>query len=209
MSKLNEFITGLKTLLAEHTPAPPREYKFMKDGVTKEGVKVFTEAEDWAEGVEVFVEVEGQVQAAPNGKHILEDGTTIEVTDGKVVTVTKVEAENEMEQVIEQATAALSAAIKDKNDFATQLTAKSAEITKLSADHANAIAAKDAEIVALKAQVTTLSAQVKSVQDTPAPAAPAQKVDDKGRPATWAKMSTAERIAYNLENINIKPASIN
>jgi hypothetical protein len=198
-----QLLKQIKTLLSSDVP---RVFKFMAEGKTSEGVIVRTEADDWAEGVEVFVEVDGQVQVAPNGTHTLEDGTVLEVADGKVVTVTKVQVDEEMGKVLEQAQTALAKLSKDKEDFAKLATDKAAELVALSESHQIALSAKDAEIVALKAQITTLSAQVKSVQDGGGQAAPAkvEKTDAKGRPEGWAKMSTADRIQYNMDNISLQ-----
>ena len=49
--KVAEFVQSLLVKMG----AASRSYKFMKEGVTVDGVKVFTEADDFAEDVEVFV----------------------------------------------------------------------------------------------------------------------------------------------------------
>jgi len=185
----------IKTLLSSDVP---RTYKFAAEGKTSEGVIVRTEADNWAEGVEVFVEVDGQVQVAPNGTHTLEDGTVLEVADGKVVTVTKVDVDEEMGKVLEQAQTALAKLSKDKEDFAKLAIDKAAELVALSESHQVALSAKDAEIVALKAQITTLSAQVKSVQDGGGQRNEQPKAPEK--PLT--RMSTAERVRHMIDTVN-------
>jgi len=176
---------------------PPREYKFMAEGKTSEGVIVRTEADDWAEGVEVFVEVDGQVQVAPDGTHTLEDGTILEVLEGKVTSVTKVEVDEEMGKVLEQAQTALAKLSKDKEDFAKLALDKTAELVALSESHQVALSAKDAEIVQLKAQITTLSAQVKSVQDG---GGKNESLKAPEKPLT--RMSTAERVRHMIDTVN-------
>ena len=199
-SKVAEFVKSCLIKLG----AASRSFKFMKEGVTVDGVKVFTEADDWGNDVEVFVEVEGQVQPAPDGDHTLEDGTKLTVSGGKITAIEKVEAAAAEPELSDEAKAqietALSAIAKDRDKYAAELTAKNDAIAKLSAD----LNSRDKEITDLKAQVLTLSKQIGSVQDAPASgkAAPAD-VDANGRPKGWAKMTSAERYSWNKENLTL------
>jgi len=203
-NKADKIAEAAKRILAKLSGEPSTvTVKFMKEGTTSEGVKIMTEADDWSEGVEVFVEIDGVVSPAPDGEHTVGD-VKITVAEGKITGVAAVEEEvsAEVEAAIE---AALSAVVKDRDKYAAELTAKNDAITKLAAE----LAAKDSEITNLKAQVTTLSKQIGSVQDAPsrnvAPvAAPAEQLDAKGRPQNWAKLNTAERIKWNRENLTIK-----
>jgi len=183
-----DFLEKLRNLVQKHSVEPGKTYKFMKESVTDKGVKIFTEADEFAEGVEVFVDIEGVISAAPEGPHTLEDGTIIEVVSGLIDSITKQEEEEE----VAAATAALDAALSKMKLSNTKL---SAENAKLSADHAVIIAAKTAEITKLKSENVILSAQVKSVQDTAD-----KKADVSTRPATWHKMSVSQRSAWFMEN---------
>jgi len=212
MSTKSKLIEGLKTLLSEFNPA--RKYSFMKEGVTSEGVKIITEAPDFTEGVEVFVEVEGVVQAAPNGTHTLEDGTVIEVAEGKIVTVTKVEAaaDTDLESLKTEIETTLRAVDKDRKEFATQLSAANAELVKLKADQANAITEKDKEITNLKAEIVTLKSQVKSVQDGNQKQDKSEKeikLREDGKPEAWKTFDDAQRRQWYTENLNLKSKTVN
>jgi hypothetical protein len=202
--KVAEFVQSLLVKMG----AASRSYKFMKEGVTVDGVKVFTEADDFAEDVEVFVEIDGAVSPAPDGDHTLEDGTKITVSGGKITAIEKVEEAPVEAELSDEAKAqietALSAIAKDRDKYAAELTAKNDAISKLSAD----LTSRDKQITDLKAQVLTLSKQIGSVQDAPASAkTKAADTDDNGRPKSWAKMNSAERYAWNKENLtlNSKP----
>lgn len=206
MTKSEKIAEAAKRILAKLSgEAAPRTYKFMKEGVTADGVKVFTEADDFVQGAEVFVEIDGVVTPAPDGEHAIE-GVTIVVKDGKiesVVTATEeVEAtEAELEAVIE---AALSGVVADRDKYAAELTAKNDAIARMAAE----MAAKENEITNLKAQVTTLSKQIGSVQDSGSPkaAAPAPtnpKLDANGRPANWGKLTSVERFNWNKDNLTL------
>lgn len=212
MSK-SKLIQDLKTLLSGY--APPKQYNFMAEGVTKEGVKVITEAPEFTEGVEVFVEIDGVVQAAPNGQHELEDGTVIEVAEGKIVTITKAEVtdDTDLETLKTEIETTLKAVDKDRQDFATQLSAANAELVALQAEKAEAIKTRDAEIVNLKAEVTTLKSQVKSVRDgggqSAEPAKETVKLREDGKPLNWSKMNDKQRFDWNIENLNFKQNTVN
>ena len=204
-NKADKIAEAAKRILAKLSGEPSTvTVKFIKEGTTAEGVKIMTEADDWSEGVEVFVEIDGVVSPAPDGEHVVGD-VKITVAEGKITAVSAIEEEvsEEVEAAIE---AALSAVVKDRDKYAAELTAKNDAITRMAAE----LAAKDSEITNLKAQVVTLSKQIGSVQDAPAHrntapvAAPAEQLDAKGRPQNWAKLNTAERIKWNRENLTIK-----
>lgn len=209
MTKADKIAEAAKRILAKLSGEAPKSYKFMKEGVTTDGVKVFTEADDFIEGAEVFVEVDGVVSPAPDGEHTIE-GIKIVVKDGKIESVATVTEEvaaaestdAELEAVIE---AALSSVVADRDKYAAELTAKNDAIARIAAE----LSAKESEITNLKAQVTTLSKQIGSVQDsgvakaaTSAPSAP--KLDANGRPANWGKLTNSERFAWNKENLTLK-----
>jgi len=51
----------------------------LAEGVTEEGVRVYSEDESWTVGSEVFVEVDGERVLAPIGEHVLADGSVLVV----------------------------------------------------------------------------------------------------------------------------------
>ena len=51
----------------------------MADGVLTDGTRIATPADEWAEGVEIFVEVEGEMTPLAPGEYTLEDGTVLVV----------------------------------------------------------------------------------------------------------------------------------
>lgn len=67
---------------------------------TDKGTLTYTE-EEIAVGVEVFVEVEGEVTPAEDGEYTTEDGKTIVVVDGKVESITETPSEEADETEME------------------------------------------------------------------------------------------------------------
>lgn len=200
--KLKEFNEKFQKLLVKlGIEQAPRTYKFAKDAVTKEGVKIVTESDDWANGVEVFVEVDGVIQPAPDGDHTLEDGTVITVSGGKITEIKAVEAD--MSDVTEQVEQALSKLKSDSDKFAAELSKQVSLAATEKASYEAELSAKDSEITQLQAQVQTLSEQVRSIQDggsnpaqsNPKPTAKATN----GKPEGWAKMSAKERFDALME----------
>lgn len=163
--------------------------KLMAEGKLEDGTIVATPADAFAEGVEVFVVVEGQEPVpAPDGEHTLESGEVITVKEGKIVSImaksSEKEEETEMENVLkplvdriaalEEANQTQAADLKKATDEATslrkQLADTKGELAKLSKS-------KGTESV-IKTQGASKNEQ-KAVE----------KVD-------LSKMSTTERVAY-------------
>lgn len=63
---------------------------------TETGVEVKTDSEMFEVGSEVYIEVEGEKQPAPNGTHTLDNGMIIEVLDGKITSIEEVMTEEEI-----------------------------------------------------------------------------------------------------------------
>lgn len=108
------------------------------------------------EGVEVFIEKEGEIVPAEDGEYVAEDGKIIVVAEGKVAEVK--EAVEKMEE---------ETPVEEPNQEVEDLKAKVAELEAI-------IAEKDAEIEALKGELetkeealTTAQSQLKMSVETP------------------------------------------
>lgn len=120
----------LKSKFSEDEQEEPAKFA---TAVTADGIAVFYEGE-LAEGVALFVEVEGVQVPAPEGDHqlTLEDGSVKVVTvdaNGIITSVADVEAEEEM-SVEEQVAELMAKTIKDMDARFTALEAKLETITK-------------------------------------------------------------------------------
>lgn len=63
----------------EPKDAEKKPLNMMADGVLTDGTRIATPADEWAEGVEIFVEVEGEMTPLAPGEYTLEDGTVLVV----------------------------------------------------------------------------------------------------------------------------------
>ena len=210
IEKLKTIGNKLQSLLAKFSTETPRVFKFMKEAVTKEGVKVVTEADEFANGVDVFVEIDGVVQPAPDGDHTFEDGTVITVVDGKITEIKAFEEEADVTAAVEQA---LSKLKSDSDKYAAELSKQVKLASDQKASYEAKLSAKDSEIVQLQAQVQTLSEQVRSIQDGGAQPAqanlkPTTKLSN-GKPAGWEKMTERERFYALMEEKFVTPTTKN
>lgn len=83
-------------------PAEKKPLNMMAEGVLTDGTRVATPADEWAEGVEIFVEVEGEMTPLAPGEYTLEDGTVLVVEQEGVLNEIK-PAEQPAEEPVEAA----------------------------------------------------------------------------------------------------------
>lgn len=114
------------------------------------------------EGVEVFIEKEGEIVPAEDGEYVAEDGKIIVVAEGKVAEVKEAVVEDPAVEKMEEETP-----VEEPNQEVEDLKAKVAELEAI-------IAEKDAEIEALKGELetkeealTTAQSQLKMSVETP------------------------------------------
>ena len=74
---LGKYGVDAKTLFAE-------EVKAMAQATLDNGTMVMTDADEWAVGVAIFIEEEGERIPLPDGEYTLEDGTQVTVEGGSV-----------------------------------------------------------------------------------------------------------------------------
>jgi hypothetical protein len=168
-AKLNAH--GLK-LSAEEVADQAEAMKFMAEAALEDGTIVYTPAESWSEGVEIFVkDADGNMVAVPDGDIKTADGSIISVQGGRVTAIAPAEVESEQpmeeaacepvkqEQAVETFTKSdVEAMIAEAlNGFAAQLSAKNEEVKSL-----------QAEVTAIKEAHTALSKQAaaQSVKQT-------------------------------------------
>jgi len=137
---LNASEQNTETITAEEA------VKFMVEGKLKDGTMIYSDAEEWVPGVNIYILNEEEEKiAVPTGEYELEDGTIVAVTEGVVDAIKPVEEVVEEEpaeeveasqdytkedvlNLIEKAVDAL------RTEFSTQLKAKDKEIETLKAE---------------------------------------------------------------------------
>jgi hypothetical protein len=135
-----------------------------------DGTEIGTSADDFAEGVDVYVVIEGEPTIAPDGDHTLEDGRVISVAGGVITAITESEEEmsadvvaivsklaervNALETANAASAEALSAAIKDKESLTTKLAEITSKFEKLSKSQASSSVKDKSTQVSLAAEKT-------------------------------------------------------
>jgi len=79
--------------------APATEVKFAVEGTLADGTKIYSTADEWVVGVDIYTQdAEGNSVPVPAGEYLLEDGVTKVVVgeDGKVAEIEKEEQSTEM-----------------------------------------------------------------------------------------------------------------
>lgn len=129
------------------------------------GTTVYTSADEWAVGVDVFTydEESDTATPAPDGEHKLADGTTIKVEGGIVTEI--MPAEEAPEQLSAEQIEAL---IKKLAEQAEQIEASATE----KADLETKVTALSSEVSGLKAEIAKLSKQPAAVSVKQATAKP-------------------------------------
>lgn len=126
--------------------APATEVKFAVEGTLADGTKIYSTADEWVVGVDIYTQdAEGNPVPVPAGEYLLEDGVT-KVYVGEEGTITEIERE---EQSTEMSSEDLVAVI---GQLSERIAALEVEKTELAA--AVETAKKDAE--ALKTELASV-----------------------------------------------------
>jgi len=193
----NKIVTGINTLLekagASFRVGVQVEVKMMAETKTKDGVVVATPAEEFAEGVEVFVlpAEGGEPVPAPDGIHILEDETTIEVLDGKIVSIKATEVEEaEMSDDVRQAVEALAGRV---SELEGQLNSATAELSTVKSEN-ETLKTDLAKVKSENAKLAKVPA-TNSVKETKREV---EKEKTNLSKKSWSQMSQTERVLASL-----------
>ena len=165
--------------------APATEVKFAVEGTLADGTKIYSTANEWVVGVDIYTQdAEGNPVPVPAGEYLLEDGVTT-VYVGEDGMVAQIERE---EQSTEMSSEDLVAVI---GNLSERIAALEVEKTELAA--AVETAKKDAE--ALKTEL----ASVKK-----APAGPSVKSQEFKKNAAPVVASNGNSFSDFMENLRAK-----
>lgn len=165
--------------------APATEVKFAVEGTLADGTKIYSTADEWVVGVDIYTQdAEGNPVPVPAGEYLLEDGVT-KVIVGEDGMVAEIERE---EQSTEMSSEDLVAVI---GNLSERIAALEVEKTELAA--AVETAKKDAE--ALKTEL----ASVKK-----APAVPSVKSQEFKKNAAPVVASNGNSFSDFMENLRAK-----
>jgi len=171
------------------------EVKLEVEGKLMDGTSVFTSAETFAVGSDVYTKDEaGNNVPAMAGEYVMEDGTTIVVgEDGMVAEIKEQEVETEMSSedffsAIDKLSERISALEADKAALSTELSNEKARVTELSKD----LNSTKTELSAMRR--TPAAPSVKEKQVALAKTAPVQE-------KSFSQMTLSERIMSNIQKI--------
>ena len=165
--------------------APATEVKFAVEGTLADGTKIYSTADEWVVGVDIYTQdAEGNPVPVPAGEYLLEDGVTkVYVDEGGLIS----EIERE-EQSTEMSSEDLVAVI---GQLSERIAALEVEKTELAAAVENA--KKDAE---------TVKAELASVKK--APAVPSVKSQEFKKNAAPVVASNGNSFSDFMETIRAK-----
>jgi hypothetical protein len=133
--------------------------KFMVETALEDGTIVFTPAESWDLGVEIYTkDVDGNPVAVADGDYIVADGTVLSVLEGKVSAITpKTEDEVEVEVTVE-AEQAEQAEVLTKQYVDDALTALTDQFNNLKAEFEKIVSSKEIEMAEVSKELDTVKA---------------------------------------------------
>jgi hypothetical protein len=165
--------------------APATEVKFAVEGTLADGTKIYSTANEWVVGVDIYTQdAEGNPVPVPAGEYLLEDGvTTVYVgEDGMVAEIERAEQSTEMSS--EDLVAVIG-------QLSERIAALEVEKTELAAAVENA--KKDAEVV---------KAELASVKK--APAVPSVKSQEFKKNAQPVVASNGNSFSDFMESLRAK-----
>ena len=161
------------------------ELKFMVEGTLNDGTKIYSTANEWVVGVDIYTQdAEGNPVPVPAGEYMLEDGVT-KVVVGEDGMVAEIERE---EQSTEMSSEDLVAVI---GSLSERIAALETEKTELSA-----------AVESAKNEVATVKAELASVKK--APAVPSVKSQEFKKNAAPVVASNGNSFSDFMESVRAK-----
>ena len=91
MANQKNVLNSIRTLLGMES-----ELELLAEAILEDGTKIATESEEFAEGSMAYVVSEdGEKMPLPSGSYATQDGVSMEVVDGEVISISKEEAVEE------------------------------------------------------------------------------------------------------------------
>jgi hypothetical protein len=136
---------GIKFEEETATEAPATEVKFAVEGTLSDGTKIYSTADEWVVGVDIYTQdAEGNPVPVPAGEYLLEDGVTKVVVgeDGLVAEIEREEQSTEMSSedlvaVIGQLSERIAALETEKTELAAAIESAKNETASVKAELAS------------------------------------------------------------------------
>lgn len=163
MAKAQEKLSahGIKLSVDETAEVTKEEtaeaLKFMVETALEDGTIVFTPAESWDLGVEIYTkDADGNPVVVADGDYTVADGTILSVLDGKVSAIIPAEMEMPEEEVVAEAQAEAEVLTKQYVDDA--LTALTEQFNNLKAEFEKIVSSKEIEMAEVSKELDTVKA---------------------------------------------------
>ena len=132
--------------------------KFMVETALEDGTIVFTPAESWDLGVEIYTkDIDGNPVALADGDYSVADGTVLSVLEGKISAITPASEEIEVEVTVE-AEQAEQAEVLTKQYVDDALSAITEQFTELKAEFEKLLSSKEIEMSEVAKELDTVKA---------------------------------------------------
>ena len=174
--------------------------KFMVETALEDGTIVFTPAESWDLGVEIYTkDADGNPVAVADGDYIVADGTVLSVLEGKVSAITPKEEEVEVEVTVE-AEQAEQAEVLTKQYVDDALTAITEQITELKAEFQKILSSKEIEMSEVAKELDTVKAAYSALSNQAAAVSVKQTAVKREIKPMIEYKSAADRIKAIIAN---------
>lgn len=206
MAKAQEKLSahGIKLSVDESAEVTKEEtaeaLKFMVETALEDGTIVFTPAESWDLGVEIYTkDADGNPMALADGEYIVADGTILSVVEGKVSAITpKAEDEVEVEVTVESQQAEAEVLTKQYVDDA--LSALTEEFNSLKAEFEKMLSSKEIEMAEVSKELDTVKTAYSALSSQAAAVSVKQTAVKKEIKPIIEYKSAADRIKAIIAN---------
>lgn len=175
--------------------------KFMVEAALEDGTIVFTPAENWDLGVEIYTkDADGNPVAVADGDYIVADGTVLSVVEGKISAITPA-SEDEVEvEVTVEAEQAEQAEVLTKQYVDDALSAMTEQFTELKAEFEKLLSSKEIEMSEVSKELDTVKAAYSALSSQAAAVSVKQTAIKKEIKPMVEYKSAADRIKAIIAN---------
>ena len=173
--------------------------KFMVETALEDGTIVFTPAENWDLGVEIYTkDADGNPVVVADGDYTVADGSVLSVLDGKVSAIVPAEMETPEEEVVAEAQAEAEVLNKQYVDDAVNALAE--QFNSLKAEFEKMLSSKEIEMAEVSKELDTVKAAYSALSSQAAAVSVKQTAVKKEIKPMIEYKSAADRIKAIIAN---------
>ena len=207
MAKAQEKLSahGIKLSVDESTEVTKEEtaeaLKFMVETALEDGTIVFTPAESWDLGVEIYTkDADGNPVAVADGDYIAADGTVLSVLEGKVSAITPKEEEEVEVEITVEAEQSEQAEVLTKQYVDDVVGALVEQFNNLKAEFEKIVSSKEIEMAEVAKELDTVKAAYTALSTQAAAVSVKQTAIKKEIKPMMQYSSAADRIKAIIAN---------